>query len=62
VWGIIRVMSNTVLDSRVVEPRAEEQEEKLYLSLRAGDWDEFVGQEKAKQAVKLAMAARGKMT
>jgi Holliday junction DNA helicase RuvB len=44
-------------DQRVVEPKADEQEEKLYQSLRAADWEEFIGQEKAKKAVKLAMAA-----
>jgi len=42
---------------RVVEPRAEEQEEKLYQSLRAGDWQEFYGQDKVKQALKLAITA-----
>jgi Holliday junction DNA helicase RuvB len=44
-------------DRRVVAPQAEEQEEKLYQSLRAGDWGEFYGQERVKKALRLAITA-----
>lgn len=42
---------------RVVGPQAEEQEERLYQSLRAGSWDEFVGQEKVRQAITMSIKA-----
>jgi len=49
-------MKNTDMQ-RVVEAKAEEQEEKLYQSLRAQDWREFYGQEKIKKALRLAITA-----
>jgi holliday junction DNA helicase RuvB len=42
---------------RIVEPQANEQEEKLYQSLRAGSWDEFIGQEKVRQSLTLSITA-----
>lgn len=42
---------------RVVAAKADEQEERLYQSLRANDWQEFYGQEKVKRALRLAITA-----
>lgn len=42
---------------RVVEPKAEALEERVYEGLRAKDWREFYGQEKVKKALKLAIRA-----
>lgn len=36
------------------------EEEKLFTSLRAGDWDEFIGQEKARTSLKIAISAAQK--
>jgi holliday junction DNA helicase RuvB len=44
-------------NKRVVEAKSDEQEEKLYQTLRAQSWTEFYGQEKAKRAIKLAITA-----
>ena len=38
----------------------EEQEEKLYQSLRAESWQEFIGQEKVRQSVRLSIKAAKK--
>lgn len=50
-------MSDQRDDFRVMDSQAEPQEERLYQSLRATDWNEFYGQEKAKKALKLAIEA-----
>lgn len=42
---------------RVVDSQAEAVEEKLYQSLRAKEWGEFVGQSKAKRSIQLAIRA-----
>lgn len=39
---------------------APAEEEKLFTSLRAKDWDEFVGQKKVKQSLQVALAAAKK--
>lgn len=44
-------------DKRVLAPQASEEEERLYQTLRAQNWDEFHGQSKVKQALKLAITA-----
>jgi holliday junction DNA helicase RuvB len=44
-------------DYRVIDSQADEVEEKLYQSLRAADWSEFCGQEKAKKTLQLAIQA-----
>ncbi len=36
------------------------EEEQLFISLRAGTWDEFSGQEKVKKALRIALTAAGK--
>ena len=41
---------------RPVSPR-KDSEERLFQSLRASNWDEFVGQEKARKALRLAIEA-----
>jgi Holliday junction DNA helicase RuvB len=50
-------MSDQIQDFRVMDSEAEPQEEKLYQSLRAQEWGEFQGQEKAKKALQLAIRA-----
>ena len=47
-------------DSRTVEPKVDEQEERLYQSLRASSWEEFYGQDKVKKALRLSLTAAGK--
>lgn len=42
---------------RVMDMKAEAAEERLYQSLRAQAWDEFVGQESVKRSLKLAIRA-----
>jgi len=42
---------------RVVDAEADKAEEKLYQSLRATEWGEFVGQTKVKRSVQLAIQA-----
>jgi len=44
-------------DFRVMDAQADVVEEKLYQSLRATEWDEFCGQDKAKKALQLAIRA-----
>ena len=39
------------------EQKETEQEEKLYQSLRATDWNEFYGQEKVKEALRMSLKA-----
>lgn len=51
------VIQNNSDDQRVLAPQADEQEEKLYQSLRATHWEEFFGQGKVKKALKLAIEA-----
>jgi Holliday junction DNA helicase RuvB len=46
-------MKNRVLDIDNTTP----EEEQIFTSLRASDWDEFIGQPKAKQSIKIAMTA-----
>jgi Holliday junction DNA helicase RuvB len=50
-------MSDARQDFRVMDAEAEPLEEKLYQSLRAAEWSEFCGQEKAKKALQLAIQA-----
>jgi len=50
-------VSSSTNDFRVMSSEAEPQEEKLYQSLRAGDWSEFFGQDKAKQSIRMAIRA-----
>jgi Holliday junction DNA helicase RuvB len=45
------------MDTRVVDAQVEQAEERLYQSLRAQEWGEFVGQIKVKQSVQLAIRA-----
>lgn len=42
---------------RVMDSQAEQAEERLYQSLRAKEWGEFVGQTKVKRSVQLAIRA-----
>jgi Holliday junction DNA helicase RuvB len=42
---------------RVIDSQAEQAEERLYQSLRAKEWGEFVGQTKVKRSVQLAIRA-----
>lgn len=44
-------------DGRTVSATAKPEEERLYQSLRAQGWDEYVGQEKVKKALRLSIAA-----
>lgn len=46
-------MKNPILDTDNTTP----EEEQIFTSLRASDWDEFIGQPKAKQSIKIAMTA-----
>lgn len=46
-------------ETRVVESQADE-EERLYQSLRAGNWEEFRGQEKVKKSLKISLEAAKK--
>lgn len=50
-------MSDSRQDFRVMDSQAEAQEERLYQSLRATEWGEFCGQDKAKKALQLAIKA-----
>jgi holliday junction DNA helicase RuvB len=50
-------MKTDIKDTRVVEPEALENEERVFEGLRAKDWGEFYGQEKVKKALKLAIRA-----
>jgi len=50
-------VADTMQDFRVMDPQAEPAEEKLYQSLRATEWDEFQGQDKAKKALQLGIKA-----
>lgn len=45
---------------RVVEPVVSDTEERVHQSLRAEKWDEFVGQEKVKKALRLGIDATKK--
>lgn len=45
------------IQTQNTKEQAVEQEEKLYQSLRASDWSEFYGQNKVKEALKLALSA-----
>lgn len=49
-----------VKKNRVVEPKANETEERVYQGLRAQNWDEFVGQGKVKKALRLGIDAAKK--
>ena len=51
-------MSDIVKEPLVDSPSSEE--ETLFVSLRAGTWDEFFGQEKVKEALLIAIAAAKK--
>ncbi len=42
---------------RVVSPEVNDESEKVFQTLRAEGWDEYVGQEKVKKAVRLAIQA-----
>jgi holliday junction DNA helicase RuvB len=44
-------------DYRAIDAQADEVEERLYQSLRAAEWGEFCGQEKAKKTLQLAIKA-----
>ncbi len=50
-------MADVMQDFRVMDSQAEAQEERLYQSLRATEWGEFCGQDKAKKALQLAIRA-----
>lgn len=43
-----------------IEPQDSPEEEKLFISLRAGAWDEFHGQEKVKKSLHVALSAAKK--
>ena len=51
---------NTKTDPRVVEPVTTESEERVHQSLRAERWEEFVGQDKVKKALRLGIDAAKK--
>ncbi len=50
-------MADVMQDFRVMDAQADVVEEKLYQSLRATEWGEFCGQDKAKKALQLAIRA-----
>lgn len=51
------MVMNDQTDYRVVDAEAEQAEERLYQSLRAAEWGEFVGQAKVKRALQLSIKA-----
>ena len=55
-------MSDTKPDLKVPEEAETVEEEKLFISLRASDWEEFIGQEKIKESLHIAIIAAKKRT
>lgn len=53
-------MINTKPDLKVPEAAEVQEEEKLFTSLRASDWEEFIGQEKIKESLNISITAAKK--
>src|SRR3989344_3209080 len=62
IWARLKSMSDTKPDLKVSEEVETVEEEKLFNSLRASDWEEFIGQEKIKASLNIAITAAKKRT
>ncbi len=53
-------MADKIKNTKKPEIIDSPEEEKMFKSLRAGDWDEFIGQEKVRASLKIAISASEK--
>ena len=53
-------LENQSIIREITEEPTDPEEEKLFTSLRASDWNEFIGQEKLKQSLHIAITASKK--